>query len=197
MHGLIGRAVECFVRDTYGKQVWTSAIRHSQGEVFRFESMWSYEPHVISNAVDACARELDRSRDEFLEDVGTYLVSHTTTQGLRRLLRFGGVNFVDFLQSLDDLPARARMAVPDLLLPELELHQIGATQFTLYIRSPEFDFSHVVLGALRGMADDYGALVVLESKGASTLGEMIAVEMLTVEHSDGGSFAVSNHQGVA
>ena len=197
MHGLIGRAVECFVRDTYGKTTWVDAIKRLQDAPLRFESMWIYDAPVILAAVHACAEELSRTPDEFLEDLGIYLVSHTNTQNLRRLLRFGGVNFVDFLHSLDDLPARARMAVSDLELPELELHQISNGKFTLYVRSDEFDFSRIVLGALRAMADDYGALVVMETSGASALGRMISLEVLTASHTQAGSFDLATSQGAA
>ncbi len=61
-----------------------------------------------------------------LEDLGTYLVSHPNVQGLRRLLRFGGAGFIDFLHSLDELHDRARLAVPDLDLPQLELRDHGS-----------------------------------------------------------------------
>jgi hypothetical protein len=65
------------------------------------------------------------------------------------------------------------------------------------VRSDEFDFSRIVLGALRAMADDYGALVVMETSGASALGRMISLEVLTASHTQAGSFDLATSQGAA
>lgn len=94
---------------------------------------------------------------------------------LRRLLRLGGDSFVDFLYSLDDLRDRARLAVSDLELPELELHDQAAGRFSLlcltgapYRHDTAMrDFGHVMIGVVRAMADYYGALVVLDHCGRS------------------------------
>ena len=71
--------------------------------------------------LDAAARYLDKPRLVALEDIGTYLASHLNVEALRRLLRFGGAHFVDFLYSLDDLHDLARLAVDDLELPTVTL----------------------------------------------------------------------------
>jgi len=191
MHGLINRSLECFVRDTYGKTTWLTALHEADVPHKRFEGMLQYDDHITGDVLSAVANILKRSEVELLEDLGIYLVSHQNTQALRRLLRFGGVNFVDFLYSLDDLPGRARMAVPDLDVPELELHQITHEEFKLYVRSDKFDFGPIVLGALRAMADDYGALVVLSSEGHSGYGEQIALSVLSDSFTEGRSFQLS------
>jgi hypothetical protein len=49
-----------------------------------------------------------------LEDIGTYLVTDPALEPLRRLLRFGGDTFAEFLGSLEELPDRARLAMPQL-----------------------------------------------------------------------------------
>ncbi len=75
------------------------------------------------------------------------------------MLRFGGVTFVDFLHSLEDLPDRGRLALPDLDLPELHITDHGPDFFTLKCRAELTGAGHVMVGLLRAMADDYGALV--------------------------------------
>jgi hypothetical protein len=44
---------------------------------------------------------------------------------LRRLLRFGGGTFEEFLVSLEELPDRARLAMPELEMPEITLSVEG------------------------------------------------------------------------
>lgn len=162
MHGLINRSIECFVRDTYGPQTWANVMMRANLGFSSFEAMLSYEDSDTFTVLDQTAQELRRTGNDVLEDLGTYLVSHPNVEFLRRLLRFGGDSFVDFLLSLDDLRDRARLAVPDLDLPCLELCEKGPQSFHVLVRAGHPGFGAVLLGVLRALADDYGALVYLE-----------------------------------
>lgn len=128
-----------------------------------------------------------------LEDIGTYLVSHPNMAAVRRLLRFGGPTFQEFLHSLDDLPERTRLAIPDLALPELRLVDLGPDRFCLKVHSPEaadVPFGYVVLGLLRALADDYGALVMLEHMGAAGHQETLGIQLLVAAHGEGRVFTL-------
>jgi len=188
MHGLINRAIERFVRDTYGRDVWGCVMRRAALDYTEFESMLTYEQHVTHDVLSAVAHVLERPLQDILEDIGTYLVSSPNVEALRRLLRFGGPTFTEFLHSLDDLPARARLAVPDLILPDLELREHGDGRFSALCRGQAPGFGHVIVGLLRALADDYGALAVLEHKGGSDGLEIIEIRLLAVEHASGRSF---------
>jgi len=111
------------------------------------------------------------------------------------LLRFGGVSFVEFLHSLDDLPARARMAVDDLRLPELELFEHAQNTFELTCRHDRKGFGHVVMGMLRTMADDYGALVFLEHQGMYQGAEVIDITLIESAFAEGRSFELGVRTG--
>ena len=168
MHGLIFRGIERFVRDTYGRAVWIGLTQRLDLGFSEFEAMLTYEAKLAETLIQEIALDLNKDQSDVLEDIGTYLVSHPNVESLRRLLRFSGVSFPDFLHSLDDLPARARLAVDDLILPQLELREHAAQSFSLTVRAPDgmsLRFGHVVVGLLRAMADDYGALVLLDYKG--------------------------------
>ena len=108
---------------------------------------------------------LGRSRETLLEDLGHYLVSNASLTSVRRLLRFCGVNFVDFVNSLEELPERGHLALPNLDLPELELLDHGGGRFTLNCTAALQGTGHIMVGLLRAMADDYGALVTLDNLG--------------------------------
>lgn len=162
MHGLINRAIQCFVRDTYGQDCWLDIAQMADLSPPDFEAMLRYEDRLTFDVLQACGNRLGKPRDELLEDLGTYLVSNPNSEALRRLLRFGGDSFVEFLHSLDDLPERAWLAVPDLELPLLDLQEVSQDQFLLTCHSRYDGFAPVLLGMLRSLADDYGALVLLE-----------------------------------
>jgi hypothetical protein len=178
MHGLINRAVQCFLRDTYGTERWLQVARAAGFGSDGFDTMAVYDQSVTDALLDAAARQLDRPRDVMLEDLGTYLVSHPTVEPLRRLMRFGGATFMDFLLSLEDLPGRSRLAVPEIDIPELALEAAETDVFLLACRSPLRGAGHVLMGLLRAMADDYGALALLDHQGARDGAEWLRIHVL-------------------
>lgn len=161
MHGLMIKAIQCFLQDTYGSEKWDTITQVARLTVTDFDAMQSYDDALARDVLVAASDVLGKTSDVILEDVGTYLVSHPNVEPLRRLLRFGGVSFIDFLMSLDELPDRTRLAVPDLKLPTLELEDLSDGQFLLNISGPPKGFGYVMMGILRAMADDYGALAML------------------------------------
>ena len=188
MHGLINRAVQCFVCDSYGTEKWLEVTREADLDFVEFEAMLTYEASITPNILDATAKVLDRPRFEVMEDIGTYLVSNPNVEALRRLLRFGAVTFVEFLHSLDDLPDRARLAVSDLHLPKIELLDHNEARFSLVCDATLAGFGHVMMGILRTMADDYGALVLLDHDGSDAGTETIAITLIEQEFAEGRRF---------
>lgn len=200
MHGLILKTLQVFVQDTYGAEVWRNIAAHASLESPDLEAMLNYDKRVFKELVAAASAVLDKPSEAFLEDIGTYLVSHPTCEALRRLLRFGGVDFIEFLHSLDDLPDRARLVVADLGLPDLELRDHAVNQFQLKITGDLPGFVHVMTGLLRAMADDYGALALLDpsSEGAGCM-QMIDITVVETAFAEGRDFelAVAKQMGEA
>lgn len=194
MHGLVNRSIQCFLRDTYGPAVWAE-VALAAGIHDGFEAMLTYEDALTEQVIGAAADRLARCPEALLEDLGTYLVSHAAMEPLRRLLRFGGVTFVDFLQSVEDLPGRARLAVPDLELPRLDLYDHGGDVFTLSCSGPYARYAHVMIGVLRSMADDYGTLVLLEHKGYAQGVHHVQIEVLDQRFAMGRQFQLAAQAG--
>ncbi|WP_111732016.1 heme NO-binding domain-containing protein [Roseovarius amoyensis] len=194
MHGLVNQAIERFACETYDEGFWKDVCRRAGLGSCAFDAMQVYDGAITERVLDALFQTLGKGQDEVLEDIGTFLVSARASTAVRRLLRFSGTDFVDFLYSLDDLPARVRLAVPDLLLPQLELHEHAAHRFSLAVGATDGlrnRYGHVMLGLLRAMADDYGALVVLEHKGAKGNEEIIAITLLETAFAEGRNFELA------
>lgn len=191
MQGLFNRAIQCFLRDSYGHGLWLSVARRAQVGPEGFEAMLTYDNAVTEAVIAAAIRELDRPRETLLEDLGNYLVSHPNVEGLRRLLRFGGAGFVEFLHSLEELPDRARLALPDLDMPQLELETLGQGRFRLKCIGVIAGVGHVAVGLLRAMADDYGALVVLDHDGQDAGADVITIELLDGAYAVGRRFELA------
>ena len=177
MHGLINRSIQCFLRDTFGAPFWQRVTQEARLGIDGFEAMLDYDDALSDAVISAAGRLLDRSRDSLLEDLGTYLVTGTGDRGLRRLLRFGGPTFSDFLLSLDEIPDRARLALPDIELPLLEVVEHAGANLTLWCRFPLSGAGHVIVGLLRAMADDYGALCLVEHRGEAAGAEVVGVSL--------------------
>lgn len=188
MHGLMMKAVQSFALDTYGAPLWAGVARRAGLERAEFEAMLIYDDAIAEAVLDALSRELGRSRATLLEDIGTYLVSDPEVDRLRRLLRFAGGSYEDFLHSLEDLPARALLAVSDLHLPGLGLRTHPAGRFVLSVDGGPQGFGHVMVGVLRAMADEYGALVMLDHRGRRQGREEIEISLVEPSFTKGRRF---------
>ncbi|MGJ8544825.1 MAG: heme NO-binding domain-containing protein [Sulfitobacter sp.] len=193
MHGLINRSIQNYVTDRYGPRIWARATELAELEGANFEAMLVYEDAITPRLLDAAAQVLGRGREELMEDIGTYLVSHV--EAVRRLLRFGGVNFEEFLHSLDDLPDRARLAVSDLILPGIELRELERGRFRLDCESHVAGIGFVLMGVLRVMADDFGALALLEYEGSAGGRESIMISLVESDFAQGRDFELGARAG--
>lgn len=162
MDALLLRSLQSYVIDTFGAPSWQKVCRAAGLTVATFEPMLRYDPGTADRIALVVAGVLRRSVDTVWEDVGTYLVTNPDREGVRRLLRFGGTCFADFLHSLEELPGRARLAMPHLEAPELTLAEVGPDRFELRCQSPVRGLQRVLAGLLTAMADDYGALCLIE-----------------------------------
>jgi hypothetical protein len=190
MNGLINRSIQCFVRDTYGEETWRRVARSLGVGRDGYEMMLDYPDDETDRLVALAASVLGKDRQTLLEDLGTYLVSHETTRGIRRLLRFCGETFTEFLHALYDLPSRAQLAMPGLVIPELEVREDPPGQFRIFVLSDRQGWGDVVLGLLRAMADDYGALVLMERGAGSGPIAVIEVKLLDGRFAEGRDFAL-------
>ena len=83
MHGLIMHALQMFVTDCHGTDLWERVIHTAGLEFYEFETMFVYEDYETAPVFEALPKVLNHSRDEIMEDIGTYLVSHPHVEALR------------------------------------------------------------------------------------------------------------------
>ena len=193
MHGLINRSIQRFLHDTYGGDTWAQVAEDAGLCVQGFEALLSYDDALTEAVLAAASIRLAKPRDAVLEDLGIYLAH---LEPLRRLLRFGGVDYPDFLQSLDELSHRARLAVPGLEMPEFTILPLGGGRFRLECRSEMAGFGAVATGILRAMADDYGALALIDAVASDGRCDTVSIELLEARFVAGRGFDLAARRGL-
>ena len=98
------------------------------------------------------------------------------------------------MYSLDDLRDRARLAVPDLDIAELEISHSADGTYNLCTTWGVPGFGFVFVGILRAMADDYGDLVFLDHLGLDGKSENLRITLLETAFAQGREFDLSGAQ---
>lgn len=184
MDALMLRSLQGYVRDTFGVQVWQAVCRQASLTTETFEAMLRYDPGTADRVAQNTADVLGRPVETVWEDMGTYLVTDPAHEGVRRLLRFGGASFADLVQSLEEVPGRARLALPDRTFPELSVTELAPDRFEIRCLSRINGLPSVLIGILTAIADDYGTLCLI---GADEDG-CISVRILDSMHAEGRRF---------
>ncbi|MDO5528680.1 MAG: heme NO-binding domain-containing protein [Paracoccus sp. (in: a-proteobacteria)] len=187
MHGLIHRCVEVFIRERHGDPVWTQLASLSGVDPRGFRPFRRYAAKQCDALLRAAAAHLSLGRMELLEDLGHWVAR---IEQIRRILRFSGSDFGDFLFALEYLRARAEMVLPGLDLPQVKVSQSGPSRFTLHLRGAPGDWTAALCGLVRAMADDYGVLAVVEQAR-----RRIIVEIPDASFSAGRHFSLAAPDG--
>lgn len=179
MHGMVNRSIEHFLRATYGDALWQDIARAGGLDPAGFNGMRKYADDVTDMMLQSASTALGKSTNDILEDTGAWLVQ---IEAMRRLLRFSGGKFSEFVLALEELPARARLVLPDLEIPPLLVAELEPDLYRIYGEGWG-GFLWIVSGALRGMADDYGVLALIEAGGTA-----VEMRVLMQEFSEGRPF---------
>lgn len=180
MLGFVNKAIEEFVITVHGGAVWQEVLRDIGTPGFRFEPMLMYEDEKSYALIRALSKRLSKPQQDILDDIGTYLVTPPNGGALRRLLRFSGSSFDDFLFSLDDLNDRVDLALPDLQLPQIMVIPQTIDRVHVRVSQTWSGFAYVLQGLLRAMADDYGTLVFLDVRRDIT--DSACIEVILIEN---------------
>jgi hypothetical protein len=188
MYGLFLRALQNYVGFTFGSETLAQVLSVACAPVEGFEPLLRYDKATLRAFIAAVAGQLGRPADAILEDLGTFVITQEELSPARRLLRFGGATFGDFLFSLEELPDRVRLALADEDFPPLHLTDLGEGRFRLVCETDCAEIEYVLLGILRAMADDYGALVVIEAEPQYPNAAALMICLLDVRFAEGRRF---------
>ncbi|MCF3974578.1 heme NO-binding domain-containing protein [Paracoccus salsus] len=190
MHRLVIRAVEEFLRDTYGAAMLSQVIA-SCNENARSNAVGSLAGPKgcgcsAEKIIPTAAILLKKPPEELFEDLGAWLASR---EAIRRLLRFSGRDFEDFVISLEELPGRAHFVIPELCIPRIDVHRQHGNTLRLVLPSSAPEWTAMLAGLLRAMADDYGTLGLIDVEGST-----VVVQISDQSFAEGRDFSLDGGQ---
>ncbi|WP_265499946.1 heme NO-binding domain-containing protein [Paracoccus beibuensis] len=178
MNRLVNRAIEEFLRSTYGEELVQALEDDATAEV-RVPD----DGRMDTSALARAAKRLSKPFSEMLEDMGAWM---TRIEPIRRLLRFSGRDFKDFLLRMDELPGRANLVLPMLPVPRLQVETSERGVRVMIIDpDPQLVWQFLFVGLIRGMADDFGALCLITNDEGS-----IRIDIWDEQFSEGRLFCL-------
>ncbi|WBU59138.1 heme NO-binding domain-containing protein [Paracoccus albus] len=182
MHGFIIRGIELFLRARHGDGVWADVSAEAGIDRRGTMLLRTYSGAVAYALIQTASQVLKLNRDELLEDIGGWI---PRLDSVRHVMRFSGSSFEDFVLSLDDLHDRGRVVLPGLNLPRIATRVTGPRQYLLRLAAEDSDWYPVLAGFLRGMADDYGVLAIVEEDDGC-----LSVSIADDEFAEGNDFSL-------
>jgi len=183
MNSLINRGIEEFLRSTYGEGLVQAVVQDDHSPTGMIAPLGAgFGPAALHRA----ALRLSKPFTEMIEDLGAWM---TRIEPVRRLLRFSGRDFKDFLLRLEELPGRAHLVLPSLQVPRL---QIEASENSVWVTmlDPDDHWRFVLVGLIRGMADDYGALCLITTENS-----LIRIDIWDEKFTEGRMFTLHGMPG--
>lgn len=180
MLGLVNRSLRSFLRDMHGEEIWQDIATRAELGGQTFEALLPYDDALTFRMLRAAAARLDRPEQAILEDMGQWMVTSQTGLPLRRMLRFGGCGFGDFLHSLEEIPDRTRLALPMVDLPAVRVSEQSPGCYRVHCAGTP-GFAWLMAGVIQAMADDYGALVQVETTESGSDGTLLSLQVHATE----------------
>jgi len=163
MYGLVNRAIEEMVQESYGNEVWKRICASAGMDTPTFISNEPYPDEVTYRLVTAASEQLGLPADDVLRAFGEYWVLETGLKAYGPLMRAGGRTLKEFLVYLPKFHVHIQVMFPELRPPEFECLNITEDSLDLHYRSPRPPgLEPFVEGLIMGLAKMFNTEVGIE-----------------------------------
>ena len=117
MYGLINKAIEDFVTQEFGAEIWERILEKADMDAEVFISMKVYPDDWTYRLIDAASETLALPADSILIAFGEHWIRFMHREGYGQLLTVSGRTFPAFLNGLDNMHAHIALTFNGSKMP--------------------------------------------------------------------------------
>ena len=155
MYGIVNKAIEELITETYGDHHWESIKLRSRIDIDFFVSNEPYPDEVTYNLVGAISEELQKPVNEILMEIGKWWVLRTGKEKYGSLMEAGGNSLKEFFFNLPAFHSRIMLIYPGLTPPEFRITDVQETSVNIHYYSKRSGLQEFVRGLLLGLGELY------------------------------------------
>lgn len=155
MYGLVNKAIEELVVNSYGKDAWVTIKARAGVEVDVFISNAGYPDELTYQLIGAAAEVLELSAEQVLIAFGEHWVLQTGLSNYGPMMKSGGKTLREFLLNLPNFHTRVAMIYPKLEPPGFACSEVTETSLHLHYMTRRPGLTAFVSGLLRGLGKLY------------------------------------------
>ncbi|MEM9707536.1 MAG: heme NO-binding domain-containing protein [Pseudomonadota bacterium] len=180
MYGLVNNGVRTFVVNAHGEDTWRTICRKADVPDEEFENLTAYDDAVTYALVGAISEELDCPAEQVLDIFGSYWVGFSKSTAIGKLVDQGAETLIDQIRSLDEMHQRVQLTMPHLDPPSFDFEERPCGTHRLHYMSNREGLAPMVIGLLRGMAEDHGVSIDVtheESRAEGAANDVFAIKI--------------------
>ncbi|OED37852.1 hypothetical protein AB833_22315 [Chromatiales bacterium (ex Bugula neritina AB1)] len=154
MYGMVNQAIEDLVIETAGEDAWREIKEHAGLAENGFESSVIYDDEVTLSLVAAASEKLKLPPEQILHAFGRHWILYTGREGWSSVFEMTGYDMESFLDGLDEMHARVRVAMSEADTPQFTLHR-ESDHLSLEYHSNRDGLAPMVNGLLEGLAEHF------------------------------------------
>jgi hypothetical protein len=162
MYGIVNKAIEDLVTETFGEDKWEIIKEKSGVDVDYFISIEPYDDDITYKLAGAISAEMAMPITDVLMAFGEWWVLKTAKQKYGTMLEAGGSNLREFLVNLPVFHNRVMMIYPKLTHPEFTISHSEGNSLWVHYRSKRHGLQEFVRGILSGLGKMYETPIEIE-----------------------------------
>jgi hypothetical protein len=155
MYGIVNKAIEDLVTETFGPEQWDAVKEKSGVDVDYFLSNEPYDDEITYKLAGAAAEVLGITVGQVLQAFGEWWVLKTGKEKYGGLMEAGGSNLREFLFNLPMFHNRIMLMYPRLTPPEFRVSDATENSIHVHYHSKREGLQEFVRGLLSGLAKMY------------------------------------------
>ena len=159
MYGMVNQGIQTFIVEKFGQDDWRDICSKADLSHDTFETMLTYPDDVTYRLVDVISKKYGMTSGEVLKVFGDYWVDYSASTRLGTVLRFGGRDVVQRLESLNEMHERIQSTMPHLRPPSFEFEEGDGGEHKLHYASEREGLEDMVIGLVEGLGRDSGQRV--------------------------------------